>query len=206
MALPAPTIVIPGITASVLRDEYDLPPTEVWTTVKYRRHQRIALHPHDPRYEISEPARITPSHPFPLAYEDLIEEMRDEFSPNEEQPVPVYPFAYDWRMPLAQIEKQLGAFIKEVIDRTKLQRHYDEDQFNDNTVVNLIGHSMGGLIIAGYIQKSGGKITNKVVTLASPFQGSYEAILKIIIGTANPSGYDPGKAREGTDNLTPVAQ
>ena len=28
--LVAPVIVVPGITASVLRDEYDLPPSDVW--------------------------------------------------------------------------------------------------------------------------------------------------------------------------------
>lgn len=195
VSLPAPTIVIPGITATALRDEYELPPEEVWTTFRPRRYQRIALHPRDLRYEIREPARVTESHPFPLAYEDLIEELRENLSPDENRPVPVFPFAYDWRARLRQTEAGLGEFIQEVIDRTKLQPHYRSDGFLENPTVNLVGHSMGGLIIAGYLQLSGGESVNKVVTLASPFQGSCEAILKVATGTAD-FGNDSGKARE----------
>ncbi len=80
-SLPPPVIVVPGITASVLRDEYDLPPSRVWSTALKRGFDRVALHPQDQRYEAREPARVTPSHPFPVAYEDLIEELRDGLSP-----------------------------------------------------------------------------------------------------------------------------
>lgn len=196
MPLPSPVIVVPGITASALRDEYELPPESVWTAVLKRRHDRITLHPNDLRYEAREPARIMPDHPFPIIYEDLIEELREELSPDEDQPVPVYPFMYDWRMPLAQIETHLAEFIQEVINRTNLQRHYyDNDDFTDHPTVNLIGHSMGGLIIAGYLEAHKATCVNKVVTLASPFKGSYEAILKVVTGTAN-LGSDSSHARE----------
>ena len=123
MSLPNPVIVVPGITASVLRDEYEIPPEGVWTTFLKRQFDRVALHPQDLRYEVKEPARVAPSHPFPLVYEDLIEELRDNLSPSLRHPVPVFPFAYDWRMPLLRTQAQLAAFIQEVIDRTKLQRH-----------------------------------------------------------------------------------
>lgn len=195
MYLPAPVVVIPGITATTLRDEYELPPEEVWTTFRTRRYQRIALHPRDLRYEIREPARVAASHLFPLVYEDLIEELRENLSPEEDKPVPVFPFAYDWRAPLQQTEGHLAEFIQEVIDRTKLQPHYRSDGFLKQPTVNLVGHSMGGLIIAGYLQTFGGECVEKVVTLASPFQGSYEAILKVATGTAD-FGSDSGKARE----------
>jgi pimeloyl-ACP methyl ester carboxylesterase len=195
MSLPAPVIVIPGITATALRDEYELPPEEVWTTFRTRRYQRIALHPRDRRYEIREPARVAASHLFPLVYEDLIEELREDLSPDEDKLVPVFPFAYDWRAPLQQTEAQLAEFIQEVIDRTKLQPHYRSDGFLKKPTVNLVGHSMGGLIVAGYLQAFGGEYVEKVVTLASPFQGSYEAILKVATGTAD-FGSDSGKARE----------
>ena len=196
------------MTASVLHDEYELPPEAVWTTMLKRRYDRVTLHPDDQRYELREPARVAHGGPFPLIYEDLIAELRDALSEDQEGPVPVFPFGYDWRMPLFQTEKRLASFVCEVIDRTLLLRHYRNSSYPDNPNVSLIGHSMGGLIIAGYIQRcheegfvreregtSKAFSVNKVVTLASPFRGSHEAILKVVTGTAN-FGDDSGKARE----------
>ena len=196
-----PVILIPGITASVLHDEYELPPEAVWTTALKRRYERITLHPltlhaEHPPYELKEPARVAPRGPFPLIYEDLVEELRDGLSEDVGAPVPVFPFGYDWRMPLDHTEQHLAAFVDEVIDRTLLIHHYRDDAaFREHPKVTLIGHSMGGLIIAGYIERHTGAKVHKVITLATPFQGSYEAVLKVATGTAD-FGDDSGKARE----------
>lgn len=202
----SPVIVIPGITASDLHDEYELPPEAVWTTVLKRRYDRITLHPEDQRYELREPARVMPRGPFPLIYEDLIEELRDGLSEDQAGPVPVFPFGYDWRMPLDWIEERLAAFVREVVDRTLLMKHYrDDEAFRANPTVSLIGHSMGGLIIAGYVERlvsgrvgspsGGARLVDRVVTLGTPFRGSYEAILKVATGTGE-LGDDSGKNRE----------
>ena len=192
----SPVIVIPGITASDLHDEYELPPEAVWTTMLKRRYDRITLHPEDQRYELREPARVMPRGPFPLIYEDLVEELRDGLSEDQPGPVPVFPFGYDWRVPLDWTEKRLAGFVREVIDRTLLLRHYrDDEAFRENPTVSLIGHSMGGLIIAGYMQRQSNRFVDKVVTLGTPFRGSYEAILKIATGTSE-LGDDSGKTRE----------
>ena len=50
MPLPYPVIVVPGITATYLKDEYQLPPEYVWT-VMTKKFERLALHPNDLRYE-----------------------------------------------------------------------------------------------------------------------------------------------------------
>ncbi len=197
----SPVILVPGITASVLHDEYELPPEAVWTTALKRRYERITLHPltlgpEDRPYEFQEPARVAPHGPFPLIYEDLVEELRDGLADDMGAPVPVFPFGYDWRMPLDYTEQRLAAFVDEVIDRTLLIRHYrDDPTFRDHPTVSLVGHSMGGLIIAGYVQRHSGAKVHKVVTLATPFQGSYEAVLKVATGTGD-FGDDSGKARE----------
>ncbi len=202
----SPVIVIPGITASDLHDEYELPPEAVWTTALRRRYDRVTLHPEDQRYELREPARVMPRGPFPLIYEDLIEELRDGLSEDQPGPVPVFPFGYDWRMPLDRTEERLAAFVQEVISRTLLMRHYrDDEAFRANPKVSLIGHSMGGLIIAGCIERlvagriesatGSGSLVDKVVTLGTPFRGSYEAILKVATGTSE-LGDDSGKVRE----------
>ena len=192
----SPVIVIPGITASDLFDRYELPPDAVWTTMRHKRHDRITLHPADQRYELLEPARVKPGGPFPLVYGELVEELRDGLSEGRAGPVPVFPFGYDWRMPLDLTEARLNAFVREVIDRTLLMPLYRADpDFAANPTVTLIGHSMGGLIIAGYLERYSAGLVDKVVTLATPFQGSWEAVLKLTTGTGD-LGDDSGKARE----------
>ena len=203
----SPVIVVPGITASDLHDEYELPPEAVWTTVRKREYDRITLHPEDVRYELREPARVAPRGPFPMVYEELVEELRDGLSEEQGWPVPVFPFGYDWRMPLDRIEERLGAFVAEVVARTGLMKPYRESGFLDAPAVSLIGHSMGGLVIAGYIERCRrdgsaagtprprGGLVDKVITIATPFQGAHEAILKVATGTSD-LGDDPGRSRE----------
>lgn len=203
-ALPAPVIVIPGITATYLRDEYPLPPELVWT-VMTNNFDRSMLHPDNPRYEAAEPARVAPGQVYEFAYKELISELRYNLAESPDRPVPVYPFGYDWRQPLARTEAQLGDFVNEVIERTKLMRHYADDDWADNPAVNLVGHSMGGLIAAGYLQGAGKNArVNKVVSLASPFRGSFEAVLKVVTGTAALGGEEPQSREREAARLTPA--
>lgn len=206
--LPNPVIVVPGITATYLRDDYTLPPDFLWT-VMTKKYDRITLHPDDLRYESVEPANIKADQLYEISYRELIEELRHNLTLKADQPVPIYPFAYDWRRPLHETEARLEAFIDEVIDRTKLLRHYDADDYSSDPRVNLVGHSMGGLIIAGCIERMthrdmAQKKIGKVATLASPFKGSFEAIVKIAIGTANIGGDVPSSRERESARLTPA--
>jgi pimeloyl-ACP methyl ester carboxylesterase len=190
-----PVIFVPGITGTYLRDEYQLPPDRVWGVTQHD-YARVALHPDDPRFEALEPARVRADSIFEVAYKEIIQELRYNLCPSEDQPVPVFPFAYDWRLPLEIIEKQFSDFVEEVIDRTKLIRHYAEAGYAGNPRVNLIGHSMGGLIITGYLDRKGKSAPiSRVVTLATPYKGSFEAVIKIATGTAN-IGTDSSNSRE----------
>lgn len=206
--LPYPLIVVPGITATYLRDDYTLPPDFLWT-VMTKKYDRITLHPDDLRYESVEPSRIQPDQLYEIAYRELIEELRHGLTPKADQPVPVYPFGYDWRRPLKETEAKLVAFIDEVIDRTKLLRHYDADGYAKEPRVNLVGHSMGGLIIAGCVKQmveagTAEKKLGKVASLASPFRGSFEAVIKIATGTANLGGDVPSSRERESARLTPA--
>jgi pimeloyl-ACP methyl ester carboxylesterase len=190
-----PVIVVPGITASSLRDEYSLPPETVWSVLN-KDYARISLHPDDTRYEVMEPARMRADQLLEVAYRELIEELRYNLRPSEDEPVPVYPFSYDWRHPLDALEVQLDAFVDEVIERTKLMRHYHVAGYGNDPKVVLVGHSMGGLIITGYLsQRRRGSRVAKVVTLATPFRGSFEAAIKLTTGTAN-LGAETSSSRE----------
>jgi len=205
MSLPCPTILVPGITASCLQDEYPLPPDVVWSAVVLKEYDRIALHPNDMRYEAKEPARVVGTHIFEIAYKELIQELRHNLRTKEDESIPVYPFSYDWRLPLNAVEKRLAQFVDEVIDRTKLLRHYYKDGYGVSPKVNLIGHSMGGLIITGYLQSTGSAArVNKVATLATPFQGSLEAVIKVITGTSNLGTSAPSSREREAARVTPA--
>ena len=119
-----------------------------------------------------------------------------------------YPFRYfpsatigEWRW--NRTEQRLAAFVDEVIHRTLLMPHYrNNDHYRKHPTVSLVGHSMGGLVIAGYIASCSGLRVDKVITLGTPYQGSYEAVAKVVTGTGGILGF--GNARERkTARLTP---
>jgi pimeloyl-ACP methyl ester carboxylesterase len=195
MAIVYPVIVVPGITATELTDEYPIPPEIIWRALE-RKYERIAVHPNDLCLEAVEPARLKAGQIFDLAYRELIQELRYNLSSGEDQTVPVYPFAYDWRMPLDSTENSLDEFVGEVIRRTRLLRHYHKAGFGDEPKVNLVGHSMGGLVITGYLEKKGKQApVHKVATLATPYRGSFEAVIRVATGTSN-LGTNPSGSRE----------
>jgi pimeloyl-ACP methyl ester carboxylesterase len=199
-----PVIIVPGITATYLRDEYPVDHEQVWGVIK-NNFERIALHPNNIKYEAQVPARVRPGQIFEIAYKELTEELRYNLKEKEDLVVPVFPFGYDWRMPLETAEAELDAFIDEVIERTKLLRHYHNNGYGKNPRVNLIGHSMGGLVITGYLAKKGKMApVNKVVTLATPFRGSFEAVMKIATGTANLGTSTPSSRERETARITPA--
>jgi pimeloyl-ACP methyl ester carboxylesterase len=203
--LPHPTVFVPGWLGTTLKDEYPLPPEAVWSTL-IRDFERATLHPDDLRLESIEPARVVPDQVHELAYKELIEELRHGLSPSEEEPVPVYAFKYDWRQPLVATEARLARFLEEVIERTKLLRHYDRAGWGRTIEpkVNLVGHSLGGVVIAGFLEQSrGAHRVHKVATLAAPFQGAFEAVAQITTGTANLGSGTPSSREREAARVTP---
>lgn len=182
-----PVILVPGIKGTELADEYPTEREAAWSVASSLRgdFKRLALHPDDRRYERLEPARVAPGPLLNLVYEQLLTSLRHELSPAEDQPTPVYAFPYDWRRPLADIQVDLDAFIDEVIARTLLLRPYYRSDYRTRPRVHLVGHSMGGLVIAGYLARHGGERVAKVATLATPFRGSANAVLSIATGQAS---------------------
>ena len=204
MARPQPpVVVVPGITASNLRDEYPVDPEGVWGILR-KRWERVQLHPDDVRWEQREPARVREDTLFGFPYGGFIHDLRYDLSPAADEPVPVFPFPYDWRQPLDAVEERLADFVEEVVARTALLRHYHAAGYTARSgKVDLVGHSMGGLIIAGYVERAGRKRVRKVATLGAPFKGSFEAALKMITGQAELPG-DSGSAEREVARLTPA--
>ena len=192
-----PIIFIPGITATSLIDYYPMSPDAIWRTLPLlRSYRRVRLHPDNTRFEQTEPAQVRPGQIFSIIYENFIDELREELAEAEDKPVPVYLFGYDWRQPLTDTAKKLKVFMDEVMDRTALLPAYASTGYRDNPQVTLIGHSMGGLLIAGMLAKYPHKAkVDRVVTIGTPFNGSLDAVAKMVIGR---SGFDPngGKPSE----------
>lgn len=202
-----PVILVPGIKGSELTDEYPTTRDAVWSVLASVQgdYKRLALHPDDRRYERIEPARIAPGPLFNLIYEQFMTSLRHELSPQEDRPTPVYAFPYDWRRGLADVQTQLGDFIDEVIARTSLLRHYWQSDWRRAPRVNLVGHSMGGLVVAGYLaQRGGDRKVGRVATLAAPFQGSANAVLTIATGQSSLTSFAASPAEREVARLMPA--
>ena len=92
--LVEPVIVIPGITATYLKDEYPVDHEYLWKVIK-KNYNRITLHPNNPKFEAIEPARVVADQIYEVAYKELIEELRHNLMESDDENVPVFPFGYE---------------------------------------------------------------------------------------------------------------
>lgn len=203
--LNRPVIVVPGITATSLEDQYPLTPELLWAPPLYRDFDRISMHPDDPRYEAVGPSRVAARSLLSMIYEDLVAALRHDLSPSPDKPTPVYAFSYDWRQDCRRSADQLGAFIDEVLARAALLPHYATDPPDR---VDLVGHSMGGLLIAHLLRAKGlAARVRRVVTLGTPFQGAIDAVAKLTTGMGRLTGDHPrDREREAARTIPAIYQ
>jgi len=99
--------------------------------------------------------------PFVRVYDNLISTFEGS---GYEEGRNLFVFNYDWRQPVGDIADELDEFIGSNVG---------------NESVNLVGHSLGGLVSREYWQTHGNGKVGKVVTLGSPHRGAvlaYEAL------------------------------
>ncbi len=95
-------------------------------------------------------------------YDDLLE----SFVINEYDPAYVIPFAYDWHVSNGFTAQLLAQKIATIKERTGMSR------------VDVVAHSMGGLVARAYIESdSYGGDVDQVITLATPHYGAPRAYL-----------------------------
>lgn len=100
--------------------------------------------------------------PFVKVYDNL----KNTFlNAGYEEGVNYFEWYYDWRRPVGELAGQLQEFI----DTTVLT--------GPGTKVNLIGHSLGGVVSRAYGQLTAGEKLNQLVTAGSPHAGAIPAYL-----------------------------
>jgi len=103
----------------------------------------------------------------------------------------VFFFGYDWRLDNLENADKLAAYIDTVLEKTGAKK------------VNIVAHSMGGLLTSGYLSKykAEGKI-NQVVTCGTPFSGAQNAVNTLRGGA---EVFDPYGMGDFASALLPVS-
>ncbi|MCL2841395.1 MAG: alpha/beta fold hydrolase [Defluviitaleaceae bacterium] len=148
-----PIIVIPGIAGTEMRNPANSVLQLVWINIlwHFQGHlEQLAL-------DVNGNPLINTVHPVSTGYgandtyRTLLRALRAEFGSDM-----VHFWGYDWRLDNAYNAVRLHEFI----DSLNVPR------------VNIVAHSMGGLISARYIADGHGDRINTLITLGTPFLGS----------------------------------
>lgn len=211
-----PIIVVHAVTASGLHDHYPVDQERVWSPIEmaFKDYDRVRLFPSidrasdQIRYESIEPSLVRASEVFGVVYGDLIGELKHNLSYGPVPVQPVYPFVYDWRQSNYYTIQRFAEFVDEVIDRTNLMPRTKKVVGALCECVDLVAHSMGGLVVSAAIARGLVGLGNKckvrrVVTLGTPFRGANAAIAKLASGTGTLTGRDSSERERTMARVTP---
>jgi pimeloyl-ACP methyl ester carboxylesterase len=100
-------------------------------------------------------------------YKEIIDRLCAEFPSR-----PVYFFSYDWRLGNGENAIELKAFIQSLTGEA-----------DGNGKVDLVCHSMGGILASSYYEaNSDDHRTNKIITAGTPYEGSPYAFGAVLNG------------------------
>ena len=99
-----------------------------------------------------------------IFYNGLVDDLCEEFPDRA-----VYFYSYDWRQSNSDSAVRLNNLINDV----KVQTGYSK--------IDLVCHSMGGLVASNYVKRYGTSDVRYIITLATPYEGSPEAISRIMM-------------------------
>lgn len=181
---PDPVIIVPGIMGSYLYSSID-PGVEVWPAVGKTVLDPWDLHLNqlimDEQGKPSANSMIVPPQDIirSVLNKDFFAGLIDELKQNgyvENENLFVFP--YDWRLDLnwsaAGIPYSGFNSLKDKVEKVKQQ--------TGSAKVNIIAHSMGGLVAKNYIKHYGSSSVDKFIDIGTPHLGAPEALKILMYG------------------------
>lgn len=98
--------------------------------------------------------------PFVKSYDGLVQTLKNAGYENSGENQNLFIFNYDWRQQIETTANRLGNYIENTVDPPT------------GTKIDLIGHSLGGMVARTYIQKNSDHQIDQLVTLGSPHKGA----------------------------------
>lgn len=170
-----PVVVVPGLLGSRLcRETADGEQQVVWGTVgSITQFPTLAYDPGDTQ---TQPCGLIREISYLGVYKQevyagFIDRLKDE---GYREGKDLFLFDYDWRL--------------SVFDNARILADYIDQNIAQGESVDLVAHSMGGLISRAYILEQGGdRRVNRLITAGTPLRGSVEVfdLLENGWGTAN---------------------
>ncbi|MEI8337801.1 MAG: hypothetical protein WCF92_01485 [bacterium] len=100
-------------------------------------------------------------------FQGLLTKLSEKYKENED----LFVFPYDWRFDVGSTaEEKLSVFIEDVLQKTGSQK------------VDIIAHSMGGLVTKSYIKTFSGNKIGKFIDIATPHLGAPSAFKILSFG------------------------
>lgn len=167
--MPNPVVVLPGYYGTALVDSVS--GKVVWLTLDGVLHSGEVLD--TIRLDTGDPNRVKSGGVL------LEVEIFGRWSPNIYKGLTMYlgslgldvtPFGVDWRRPLDYDVENLQFKIQGILART------------GEAQVDIVAHSHGGLVARRYLEKFGGALVDKFITLGTPHSGMIETFTAICEG------------------------
>ncbi len=170
-----PVIIVPGITGSVLTKDYD-DKSELWPNIA-----KLALSPTDAYLnDLSLLQSGTQSSSRPVVVGDIVRSaskvdifagMIDTFNKNGYvEGTNLFVFPYDWRLSNTINQKLLKDFVSTVLAKSGKKK------------VNIIAHSMGGLMVQDYIAENTDSAIDHIFYIAVPHLGAPKTFKTVMYG------------------------
>lgn len=178
-----PIVVIPGIAGTEFRNPENRFRELVWIAYTWHTQGHIEQLALDTNGEpvVSTVYHVTTGYGADDTYKKLIEGLRDEYDDDS-----VHFFAYDWRLNNAVNAERLKKFIDDL----------------GASRVDIVAHSMGGLIASRYIADGNGSKIRRLITLGTPYLGAPKAAYVFATGELiNAPLFLPGP-RNGVRNVS----
>ncbi|HOX44456.1 MAG TPA: hypothetical protein PK668_12705 [Myxococcota bacterium] len=175
-----PIVFVPGIKGSGLENSYPMEPATTWSAWRAVAGGSLKSLLLDLQGEVDEWDDVVnrPTQALHIAYAKFVEGLRGRLE------VPIYVFPYDWRLSCGENGRRLASFVEHL---RKKPMHALPGWRKAGGLVDLVCHSMGGLVARAALQEWGRARGERppvgnLVFIATPHLGSLDSVKAMIVG------------------------